>query len=180
MEPRFFHYTEIDSTNREAARLCAQGHGPWIAVSADVQTGGRGSYGRTWESPRGGLWMTVVVPPVFIQEKTRLYTDYAVQSVYETIGKHIPELKVTVKAPNDLLTNGRKICGVLAESAGAGGMMAVGLGLNVNLGPMDFPAELRSTATSLRIETGAKQDIKMLKQTIYQILIKKFGLSEQD
>lgn len=180
MASHFFHYTEIDSTNQQAARLCAQGHGPWIAVSADVQTRGRGSYGRTWESPRGGLWMTVVVPPVFIREKTRMYTDYAVCSVHETLRKQIPELNVTIKAPNDLLANGRKVCGVLAESAGVGGMMAVGIGLNVNLNPADFPAPLRPAATSLIMETGTEQDIEMLRHAIYRSMVQKFGLYGQD
>ena len=163
MKLRFVHLPVVDSTNAEAIRRCRNGCGSGTVIVAERQTAGRGSYGKKWASPPGGLWMSLVVPPVFTGSETRYFTDAAVAAARDTVSPLLPDREVAIKPPNDLLVNGKKICGVLAEHAAGGNEnFILGIGLNVNLRLEDLPRELRGTATSLLLETGKHTDISDL------------------
>ncbi len=143
-------FDEIDSTNRPALRAAANGHEGLIFI-AEWQRGGYGRKGRSWHSARG---RDLVVSFTLRPERdphglTSLAALACARALEGAIGP------ISIKWPNDLYLGNRKVGGILAESKGGG--VALGIGINVNGIPDDFPEELRAIATSLRIETGVVQ-----------------------
>ena len=145
-----FHAT-VPSTNDRARVLAGEGWPLPAVVVAERQSAGRGRWGRRWESdtPRG-LWLTVAWEAGEgsaggLPLRVGLGVAVGVESV-------VPELRVKVKWPNDLVVGGRKLGGVLCERGGE--HVLVGIGLNLNHERGDFPAALRTTATSIRLAGG--------------------------
>jgi BirA family biotin operon repressor/biotin-[acetyl-CoA-carboxylase] ligase len=137
-------YASIGSTNDRALALAADARNAFAVVIADEQTEGRGRRGATWQSPAGaGLWMSTVLPWSRPASHVTLLVGLAVaEAIEEAAGR----VRVGLKWPNDLLVGGRKVGGVLCESAGA----AVVAGIGVNLRPV---TEI-DRATSLEAESG--------------------------
>jgi len=129
-------FDEIDSTNTWALQNGQDGQ----VVIADRQTAGRGRLGRTWFSlPGVGIWCTSV-----LAENDPGLTTAAALAVHDSIaGKCSP----TIKWPNDILLNGKKICGILAERKS--GITALGIGINVHQRQHHFPKDLQEKAGSL-------------------------------
>ncbi len=128
----------VASTNTLALESAVDGH----VFVADRQTGGRGRHGHSWHSAPGlGLWFSVALagPPDAL-------TFAAALAVRDALQDAIP---ASIKWPNDILCEGRKICGILVEHRA--GRSALGIGLNVHHQQQDFPEELHATAGSLRM-----------------------------
>lgn len=151
---------ETTSTNDVVAQMAAdQPEG--LVVIADHQTAGRGQYGRRWESTWGkGLWLSVLLrPEIALADSSRL-TDFLANAIKETIAEVTP-IEATIKPPNDVYFNGRKLAGVLVEmrvEANGQHCAIAGMGLNVNHTLHDFPLELQATAGSLALATGRAVD----------------------
>jgi BirA family biotin operon repressor/biotin-[acetyl-CoA-carboxylase] ligase len=130
----------IGSTQDEAHRLAADGAPAGTAIVAERQIVGRGSRGRSWDSPPGGLWMSVISRPAAGAgaELLSLRTGLAVAAALDGLGGLPP---VELKWPNDVLLRGRKAGGILCEARWQGDALAwvaVGIGLNVrNPAPPD-------------------------------------------
>ena len=138
--------TELDSTNAEALRLAAAGEPEGLVVVADAQTAGRGRLGRSWwAEPGTALLASWLVRPLLAPERRPLLSLVAGVAAANAV-RAGGGVTVRLKWPNDLLLEGRKLGGILAESD-ASGAVVVGLGLNVR--QETFPDELRDTATSL-------------------------------
>jgi BirA family biotin operon repressor/biotin-[acetyl-CoA-carboxylase] ligase len=152
---RVFEVTS--STMDVAEKLARDGVREGVVVFAESQTKGRGRLGRPWLSPsRKGLWFSVLLrPDLRPQAATQLTVAAAtalVRALRDTAGV-LPE----IKWPNDILIGGKKIAGVLTELSAELDQikyLVLGLGVDVNLTAADLPADLRATATSLRLETG--------------------------
>lgn len=140
---------EVGSTMEEARRFP-----PGTLVLAEAQTRGRGRAGHRWESPPGGLYMTLVLepapPPRPPGDRLALPVAAAL-AAREALSRRFG-VATRVKWPNDLLAGRRKIAGIIAEATGAA--VLLGAGVNVGAAPAAFPADLRPTATSILIETG--------------------------
>ncbi|MGE5190321.1 MAG: biotin--[acetyl-CoA-carboxylase] ligase [Gemmatimonadota bacterium] len=153
-----FHILAVtDSTNSRAVALAEAGAPHGTVVCADAQTGGRGRFGRTWESPPGlNLYVSFLLRPSLeplLAPQLTLVTAVALAAAVEAS----TGLSAGLKWPNDLYLGGRKAAGILAEmSADADRLrhVVIGTGLNVNAGIADFPPALRGRATSLRIQGG--------------------------
>jgi len=155
---KIIKYQEIDSTNDEAKRLIAGGEGEGCVVVADSQTKGRGKPGFGWFSPAGvGVYLSAIVAPFKNPKDLASITLIGAQAVVSTI-KKISGLQAQIKKPNDVLINGKKICGILVERL-ASGEIIIGIGVNVNNKAKAFTGELKKTASSLSIE--ANQDFKL-------------------
>jgi BirA family biotin operon repressor/biotin-[acetyl-CoA-carboxylase] ligase len=150
--PGLLVLAEVTSALDVLHELAAAGAPAGTAVLADVQTRGRGRQGRAWHSPAGqGIWLTFLVrPPAPLESGVlALRVGLAVAATLERLG-----VEPRVKWPNDVLLDDRKVAGVLCEArsmpgatgAGAGGWVALGIGMNVH-GPL--PAELRRSAIAL-------------------------------
>ena len=137
------HLRETGSTNDRARALAVAGAPHGTLVTTGLQTAGRGRQGRTWTTPAGrALLMSLV-----LRAPDRMLPLAAAVAVAETAG---PE--AAIKWPNDVLLDGRKVAGILAEARPQDGWAVLGMGINVALRPDDFPEELRASAGSLGLE----------------------------
>ena len=144
----------IDSTSNRLKALARGGAPEWTVVLADVQTGGRGREGRTWVSPPGGLYLSVLLRPRF--EKVGLLPLAAGVAVAEAAAEL--GVRAELKWPNDVLASGRKLAGILSEAAsGPAGVewVALGVGVNVSLDAARLPSEMQDGVTSLAAEGAA-------------------------
>jgi len=152
----------LDSTNREAERLAAAGAPEGTLVVADRQTAGRGRLGRSFFSPPGGgLYLSLLLRPEGPVDRVHEHVFAAAVAVAEVARAHVPSVPVEIKWPNDVLLAGRKTSGINLPTQIEGDRVAsaiLGVGVNVNTGATDFPAELQSIATSLRIAGGRALD----------------------
>lgn len=148
------------STNDEARRLASEGALDRTVVLAEEQTAGRGRRGARWVSPpgRNGIVSVLLRPGAdFPPERWARLTLAAALAGCDALDA-VPGLGAAaeVKWPNDLYLSGRKVAGILVESAwtSQGGFVVIGTGFNLNLEPMEFPGELRPVATSVWMERG--------------------------
>lgn len=151
------YYPEVESTNEIAISVAQNGGPEGTVIIADKQTKGQGRLQREWYSPKGkGLWFSIILKPNIDPIKVSQLTLVAAVATADAVSKVIG-LSPGIKWPNDLLINGRKFCGILSEGQiGNEGIdyVILGIGLNANLDFYDFGLEIRSKATSLKIETG--------------------------
>jgi BirA family biotin operon repressor/biotin-[acetyl-CoA-carboxylase] ligase len=151
------YFEEVISTNEVARRLADRGAEEGTLVLAESQTAGRGRLGRQWFSPAGkGIWVSIVLRPAIQPPKAPNLTMVAAVAAAKAIAE-VSSLKAGIKWPNDVLINGKKVCGILTELKAETERIhyvVVGIGLNVNLSSEDFLPELHATATSLALEAG--------------------------
>lgn len=159
------YFTELDSTNRKAKEMAAQGAPEGTLVVAEAQTRGRGRIGRNWYSPsQTGIYTSLILRPKLPPNEAPKITLVTGVAVAETLLTVTP-LKPDIRWPNDILVRGRKICGILTETStemDAIDFVVVGVGVNVN--SREFPDDLREIATSMYVETGSTFDRVMLLQ----------------
>jgi BirA family biotin operon repressor/biotin-[acetyl-CoA-carboxylase] ligase len=150
-------FDSLPSTNDLACELAEQGAVEGVAILAREQTRGRGRQGRAWVSPPGdGLYLSVILRPPLEPVKATIITLAAAIAVAETLALDYG-VAVDIKWPNDVHAGGRKICGILIESAIEKGKVHYAiLGIGVNLGQRRFPSELQDIATSLFIESNRR------------------------
>jgi BirA family transcriptional regulator, biotin operon repressor / biotin---[acetyl-CoA-carboxylase] ligase len=153
---RLHHYYKIGSTNTAAMAAAAAGIAEGSVFLAEEQTAGRGRGSRSWESERSaGIYCSVVLRPALPPSDVLPLTLAAALAVRTALAEVEPRVSLDLKWPNDVLINGRKVCGILAEmhaEATRVRYIVVGVGINVN--QKSFPEEIESEATSLRMETG--------------------------
>jgi BirA family biotin operon repressor/biotin-[acetyl-CoA-carboxylase] ligase len=142
-------WTEIDSTNEEARRLAAAGERGPIWLRADRQTAGRGRRGRAWESPAGNLAATLLIVPGKPASECAQLSFVTAIAVADAASGFAANAEIKVKWPNDVLANGRKLAGILLESAsgGDGALTFLAIGVGINLA--HFPPDTEFPATSL-------------------------------
>ncbi|NJE00214.1 biotin--[acetyl-CoA-carboxylase] ligase [Thermococcus sp. LS1] len=149
---KIVHLPEVDSTN-EYAKLIALNEPEGTVVVADRQTAGKGRKGRTWASPEGGLWMSVILKPEAEPKHLPKLVFIGALAVVDTLWKF--GIEAGIKWPNDVWINGRKICGVLTEGR-IGEFVILGIGLNVN---NEIPEELKGMATSMKAVLGRRAEL---------------------
>lgn len=173
---REIHYKEkVDSTQKIAQRLVAEGVSEGAVVVAEEQTLGRGRLDRKWYSPKyTGVWMSIILRPKIPLQKAPQLTLVTAVAVVQAI-EELTGLYPQIKWPNDILINGKKMTGILTElQADSDRINAViiGIGINVNQKKEDFPEGIVDIATSLAIETGKTISRAALMQTVFSRLEK--------
>ncbi len=145
----------VPSTNDIAWAWAEAGCPEGTTIFAEEQIQGRGRHGRVWHSPRGrGLLMSVVLRPPGPEVGPAHVTALAALAAAEAIEGQAA-LGARIRWPNDVTVQGRKVAGVLVECRGhRPAPCVVGIGVNVNTTPEEFPEELRGSATSIAIEAG--------------------------
>ena len=153
------YYSAVDSTNLTIHQLAAQGAPAFTTAVAEEQRQGRGRRGRNWFSPpESGLWFSFLLRPESLRPEDAAAITLVTAAVLADSLNNRFKLPVKVKWPNDLLINGKKVCGILAELRGDLQQieyLVIGIGLNVNQNLSAFPLELQQQATSLSIEKGS-------------------------
>ncbi len=166
----FYYFDEIDSTNEFIKHLPEEETVNGAVCVGDQQTAGKGRLGRTWISPKGSsIYMSYLVTnDVLSPRKAPMITLVAALATADAI-KTLTGLEVGIKWPNDIVVNGKKVCGILTEMSGDMDnvkKIVIGIGVNVNM--KEFEPDIADKATSLRIELGHK-----LKRTDLIILMLK-------
>jgi BirA family biotin operon repressor/biotin-[acetyl-CoA-carboxylase] ligase len=150
-------FQETTSTNDVMEKLARDDVKEGAVAFAESQTKGRGRLGRKWMSPAGkGLWFSLLLRPDLHPQQTTQLTVATATALRRAIQIHTG-LQPEIKWPNDILLSGRKAAGILTElSAELDHIkyVIIGVGIDVNQSAGDFPPELRSVATSLKLETG--------------------------
>lgn len=154
-------FSTIDSTNIYAARLAREGASAGTTVIADEQTGGKGRLGRSWVSPPGvNLYLSLLLRPAVSTAVVPQLSLLAAVAVAEAI-LEVCRLTPAIKWPNDVLIDGKKVCGILAEMQTEGTALrsvVLGIGVNINAPLSAFPPELHDKASSLLLAGGKAVD----------------------
>ena len=159
---RILYYPRLASTMEAAKREANKGASEGTVVIAGEQTAGRARLQRSWLTPKGNVALSVILYPSLIQLPSLIML--ASLAVVHCI-RHVTGLKPGIKWPNDVLISGKKVCGILVESDVKEHTVhcaIIGIGINVNLRPTDFP-EIQTIATSLAQELG--RDVPILAVT---------------
>lgn len=138
----------MDVARQEAENGAPHG----LIVVADEQTGGQGRRGRRWVSPPGNLYVTIVLRPAWSVRALAMVAPLAVCEAVEALAS----VRASIKWPNDVLVEGRKIAGILIDihlASGGVDYALVGVGVNIRLDPSKH-REIRDVATSLEVESG--------------------------
>ncbi len=149
------YFSRIDSTNQYAKRIAEEGAADGTLVIADEQTAGKGRSGRTWVTPPGeAIAFTLLLRPKLSPGRISMVTLVMGLAVVNAVNK-LYDLHAGIKWPNDVVINGRKLCGILTEMSAEVEhvhYIVIGVGINANL--TSFPEELSQIATSLKLELG--------------------------
>jgi BirA family biotin operon repressor/biotin-[acetyl-CoA-carboxylase] ligase len=168
-------FDRISSTNRTALEIAGMGMPGGIAIFAESQTAGRGRLGRLWFSPVGvNLYCSLFLMPHQPVRTFHLFSLATAAALVQAI-QSVAECTVQIKWPNDLVIGNQKIAGILLESATIGGQtppLVIGIGINVNVD--EFPPELQTTATSLKIATGKPIDRSALAREMLSALSEQY------
>jgi BirA family biotin operon repressor/biotin-[acetyl-CoA-carboxylase] ligase len=132
------HHERLGSTNDEARRLAAEGAPHGTVVHADEQAAGRGRFGRTWFSPPGNLYLSVLLRLDLPQARSAEISFLTAVAVADAVDALLPkQTRATLKWPNDVLVSDGKIAGILVERAGD--VVIIGIGLNILQAPPNTP-----------------------------------------
>ncbi|AMD17884.1 biofilm PGA synthesis protein PgaB [Methanobrevibacter sp. YE315] len=159
-------FNEVSSTNTVAKFLSMNEIEDGSVVISEKQTRARGRSGKSWESPLGGIWLSIILNPHVDHSKLPLITlatGVAVAKTLEKIGIENPE----IKWPNDIMIKDRKVCGILTEAIAKFNTIEnviIGVGIDANLDVDQFPEDLQSGTTTLKEELGRTGDENLLIQ----------------
>lgn len=175
-----YYYEETGSTNTDAKRFGEEGAAHGTVVVADKQNAGKGRRGRAWQSPGGkDIYFTILLRPEFVPDKASGLTLVMALSVAQAIESC--GLEAGIKWPNDVVLNGKKICGILTEmnvETDYIQYVVIGVGINVNLDVM--PEEIEETATSILLESGKKMARAKLLQGVLERFEENYERYEKD
>jgi len=175
--------TSTLSTQGDVLKLAEQGQAEGAVIIAEEQTGGRGRFGRKWFSPPGkGIWMSVLLRPDVPLQHTPQLTLLTGVAVCRAV-RACTGADAGIKWPNDLLIDGRKVCGILLESTVEDHEVRyciAGIGVDVNFDPEDYPEDLTTIATSLKMETGQPVDRTKLTAAILTELEQLYFLYQKE
>jgi BirA family biotin operon repressor/biotin-[acetyl-CoA-carboxylase] ligase len=183
LEQRIHYFPEIGSTMDAARELAKKGAGEGTIVIAEAQTRGRGRLSREWLSPGGGIYFTLVLRPKISPAYAPRINLMASIAVAATI-KKLFELKAELKWPNDVLIEGRKVCGILAEmdaEMDIVNFVNIGIGINANNSIPQFEKMVTSLKGTLGREISRKELLSALLMEIerWQPLLMKADLLEE-
>jgi len=164
------YFDELISTNTTAKELANSADEGTIVV-AEVQKEGRGRLGREWISPRGGIWMSVILKPTISlvhASRLTLVAGVAITKAMRKLG-----VDACIKWPNDILIGGKKVCGILTEvnaEIERVNYIVVGIGINANVNMNDFTGNVKNIATTLWSEIGKPIDrVSFIQDMLFEI-----------
>ena len=172
---------ETTSTNDYAKKLADCGVDNFTTVMAHSQTGGKGRMGRVFYSPEDeGIYMSIIVYPDMKPEMVSMATIVAAMAVKKALEQVVSNTTLGIKWPNDIVVDGKKLCGILTEASMTGmkvNYLVVGIGINVD--NVAFLEDLKDKAVSLKMLTGESLDKKAIAKLIIKEFKKYYGYLEQ-
>jgi BirA family biotin operon repressor/biotin-[acetyl-CoA-carboxylase] ligase len=162
-------HDSVSSTNDLALGLTQIPVPEGTVIIAEEQTAGRGRLGRPWVSPRGGVWLSVILSPGLPAERTPVIGFAAAVAAAQAIRK-TTGLLARLKWPNDVLVEGKKVVGILAEAPAGADWVVIGIGINANIAQEALPQVSGYPATSLQVLLGHEVDREALIRTLLREL----------
>jgi BirA family biotin operon repressor/biotin-[acetyl-CoA-carboxylase] ligase len=178
-------FPEVASTNTLAMEMASNGAPEGTVVLAETQTGGKGRRGRKWISPKGNLYLSVILRPDIPLYKAPVITLMGAVAAASTM-RRMCEVKAFIKWPNDILVSGRKVGGLLTEMSAEQDRVrhiVLGIGIDANMELEALPPDVRAQATTLAAEAGGKIDRTAFLQQLLRELdrwYRVFLANEQD
>jgi len=176
-------FDEVDSTNDAAMEKGAKGLAEGLVVLSEGQTHGKGRLGRTWVSPENvNIYMSVLLRPDISPQHAPVMTMMSAISTARAITE-VTGLETTIKWPNDVLIDRKKVSGILTEMNAEQeriNYVVIGIGINVNMKREDFPVDLRVPATSLAECLGKRVDRMNLLLMLIRILEQDYDELKKD
>lgn len=168
------YFDHLDSTNRVARQKALENAPAGLVIRAGMQSAGRGQYDRSFASPLGGLYFSMLLRPEIAMAQLPLITLAVGVACREVIFGQF-KIEAGIKWPNDLYVGERKIAGILCESVlvgrgDTGPAVVAGVGLNVNSVLDDFPPPLQPIVTTLIEQTGYRSDLDKLLDALVQAI----------
>lgn len=170
-------FDEVSSTNSTAKELAQAGAEEGTIVIARKQQHGRGRFDRIWQSPDGGVYLSMILRPKKSSESISLLPLVTALSVARTINSY--GLHTTIKWPNDVQVNGKKIAGILLESEIKEHeviYVVVGIGINLNIDKKDLSPDIQSRSTSMFYELDFSVDYHEFLKTFFMQFEKVYSL----
>ena len=160
-------FDSIDSTNIRAKLEAEQGAKSGLLVVSDMQSAGRGRRGRSWESPAGtNIYYTLMLKPDFSSDCAPMLTLVmalaVAKGIRQTLRRDSEEAaaKVGIKWPNDIVVDGKKVCGILTEmSMEQGYIQHIVIGVGINVRKQEFPEEIRDRAAAIDEQCGFRSQL---------------------
>lgn len=182
MGTRIRYFASIDSTNQCAKRIAeSEGAQDGTLIIADEQTAGKGRSGRHWVTPPGeAIAFSLLLRPKLAPERISMVTLVMGLAVARAVNS-LYGIDAGIKWPNDVVAKGKKLCGILTEMSAEIGevhYIVIGVGINANL--TRFPEEIRSIATSLKLETGCEVNRAQLIAKVMEEFERLYGMFEED
>ena len=155
-------FAEVDSTNRISLSAELAGEPSGTVIVAERQTGGVGRRGRTWVSPKGGLYLSIILDglgDLIDYQKAAIVCGF---SALEVMTEYAPDMDFRLKWPNDIYAADKKICGVLVQTTIMGDLSrgAIGIGVNLNIPSAEMPKSIRDRAIFLAGIVGREISIR--------------------
>ncbi len=160
------YFNEVDSTNNVAKYLAEENAEEGTIVVAEIQNRGKGRRGKTWISPPGGVWMSIILRPDIPPYKASQLTLVTGVAVAKTLNEEL-NLNVGIKWPNDILIGNKKVCGILTEvnaTMDKVNYLVIGIGIDMNVDVPMLPSDLQKGATSLKNELDTEINGALLVQ----------------
>ena len=168
------HHKMIPSTNDEARRLAIEGAPHGTVVHADEQSSARGRLSRTWFSPPGNLYISIVLRTGQLPSRTAELSFVTALAVADTVDSLLPRtIRATLKWPNDVLVDGAKIAGILLEQVDDATI--IGVGLNV----LHAPTDIAYKATAI-VASGGTASVDQVKDILLERLAHHLEVWSQD
>lgn len=174
---QIYYFDVLDSTNTKANHLAEKGAEHGTLVVAGRQEAGKGRRGRNWSSPANtGIFMTLLLKPELASQNASMLTLVTALAVAKAI-KRETGLAAEIKWPNDIVLNGKKICGILTEmSAQIDYVNHIVIGIGINVHNEEFPEELSERATSILLEGGKRVNRAMLIEAVWEEFENYYGI----
>lgn len=170
---RVLYRDSVASTNDLLKAMAEEGAPEGTVLIAGAQTKGKGRLGRSFTSAAGkGVYLSALLRPELDPEQLLPLTGFTAEAMVRAV-RRVTGAEAGIKWVNDLILNGKKLCGILTESVFSQGRLScviVGVGLNVNYDREDFPEELRDLAGSLKTELGRPFDLAPLAAAMIEAL----------
>lgn len=166
---KIYYFDSVDSTQNFASSIAKNKNENGSVVIAETQTVGRGRLDRVWVSPKGGIWMSVILKPRFDVSKITLIPFVVAIALSDTIKKTL-KLKTELKWPNDVMLNGKKVAGIVIDASIESTEIeniVIGIGINFKINPKEVESKLKtkenfSGATTLVKKTDNVRPVKLV------------------
>lgn len=181
IEPKVIRFSSLDSTNTKLKELALNGATDGTVVIAETQTAGRGLGKRTWHSPKGGLYLSILLRPLNAKRAPELSILGGV-ALSQSVFALLPKSKdVSLKWPNDCLVGWKKIGGILCEVTEFGACI-VGIGINVNMKESDLLPFMKNpfSATSFSLESQGAYDLKEVSDMVMKKILLLYELYQKE